>query len=417
MTRAYQFRQGSSLVVTYPDFPSFNIRAHNMKLIQSAGNQDVVELTYNNFSSFYVRAFKTGVPIQISWSNNKVKGNFYGYVYEVESDKKLSQKKPVIVRAIGSGLPLKQNECKIWINKTADQIVTEIAKKFKLKPIVTPHPMRFSQQTIVSQTYWQKIQELAHRIGYVTQVYGTELHFHPIDVMINRNMNSVPFLAMYDFDANEYDTIMSHTLDQFTPKSGDLSARPKNSRRTKVISGIDPLTAVTYSESANPKSVGKSVRTSLKDPLFNESMPTLMTASKKMAETIAKGQAMLSRLSIEATGMGPGDPRIAPYKIVEINTNDQTTDGYWMISRAEHYVTHDGRYYTEFHCMTDGSGPNKAGLFRPTTTNGVAVRNVEFEMSTGVSIQPSYTKLAATTLTIKEKDHGYKVNPRRWVGK
>jgi hypothetical protein len=49
---------------------------------------------------------------------------------------------------------------KIWVKKTAPAIVEDIAKTFKLKAVVTPHPVIFSQQSLSGHSYFEKVQEL-----------------------------------------------------------------------------------------------------------------------------------------------------------------------------------------------------------------------------------------------------------------
>ena len=72
MSKVVQSRTGSKFKVTFPDFPSWNVTPQNIKIYQETGKQDIVELTYPRFSEFYLKSLKTGVPVQIIWSNDKV---------------------------------------------------------------------------------------------------------------------------------------------------------------------------------------------------------------------------------------------------------------------------------------------------------------------------------------------------------
>jgi hypothetical protein len=172
------------------------------------------------------------------------------------------QKIKDIQEELDTALNKKEGGSKIWKNKTAPGIVTEIAKKFKLKPIVTPHPMIFSQQSMLNHTYWEKVQELAGRIGYVAQVSGTELHFHPIDKMIDKFITTIPVLSFFDPVGNIWSEFNSQTLDMFKPRVGDYMDKASNSKKDKIVHGVDPVTAKFYSSSKSPTTVGKNLRTS-----------------------------------------------------------------------------------------------------------------------------------------------------------
>jgi phage protein D len=414
MNRSYQYRNATSFKVTFPDFPSFNTLPHNFRLIQKAGKQDVVEITYPNFTPFYQQALKTGVPLTISWTNGLNANTWYGYVYDVSPTHQQSLKKPVMVRGMGSSFGLKDMGNKIWVNRTATEIVTEIAQKFKLKPKVTPSKIRFSQQSMVNHTYWEKLKELAHRVGYVVQMSKTELHFHPLDVMIDKFATVIPVLY-HDWEENQVVSIMSPTLDTFVPTVGD-STEGGYSKREKQVSGIDPLTGKSFTASHSPSDFKKTLRKDVRNTLFKESLSGTMSSSPSMARELSKAQAVLSHYSLRAEGKGQGDPLMAPYRTVEVNGTGDFTDGFWVIEDVEHFVTHDGRYYVDFTCMSDGTGANKGGVFRPTMAGTVPVRNLAFEASTEGLSAPTSTRISATTTIVNANSVGYTVAPRRWVG-
>ena len=194
MTNQYAF--DNSFKVTYPDFPGFEEIPSTIRLIQKSSHQDIVEIQYFNVSSFYQNALKPGSLLKINWMSSSVRGQFFGQVVSVLPTKTFGQNNPTTIKAIGTGLSLKENTPKIWLNKTASEIVQEIAKKFKLKPIVSPTKVRLTHESMVGQTYWQKLRELANKSGYVFHVFETELYFVPFDTMINTFMGSIPFLSL-----------------------------------------------------------------------------------------------------------------------------------------------------------------------------------------------------------------------------
>ena len=136
-----------------------------------------------------------------------------------------------------------------------------------------------------------------------------------------------------------------------------------------------------------------------------------------MAKSLSTARAQMGRLSMPAKASGQGDPRIAPWRTVEIKGTGDTTDGFWIVKKAEHTVYFDGRYYVEFTCLSDGVGTNKPSVTRPSTAGSVPTRNITNEMSTANKRKPTSPKLSATTILVKQSAAGYTVNPRKWSGK
>jgi len=412
-----QNRAGSKFTVTYPDFPSVIIQPHNVSIHQEIGSQDVVELSYTRFNAFYQKVLKTGVPVSITWKNDKTSGTFIGYVMDVTPVVQQSIYRPTIIRCIGASLSLKEGGYKIWKNQTGAQIVSSIAKGFGLKPVVTEDNVIFSQQSLAGHTHWEKLQEIAKRKGYVAQCYGTELHFHPLDKMIDVAMTTIPIFSFTEPYGTPWSSVLSQTLDHFRPTSGDFFSHANNKRTTKTVSIVDPITAklTTYSHKAN--TVGKNLRQTTKDPLFKETLPGVVTGTEKMAESLASAHAQLSRFSIHAEGRGQGDPRVAPYRTIEINGTGSTTDGFWIIKKVVHKMILDGRYSMEFTCMSDGLDRNISSGSRPAIASKATVRNLNYETTTGTTVKPTSVKLNAVSPLISQTNAGWNVTPRRWVGK
>lgn len=411
-----QNRFGSKFNVTMPDFPSMIVQPKYIRLYQSMGSHDIVELYYQRFSPFLTQALKTGVPVQIDWQNDKVKSTFIGYTSDAVHFSEQTIKRGVKVTCIAASYVMKEKSSKIWINKTASEIVTDIAKMSKLKPVVTPSPVRFSQQSLAGITRWEKVKELADRIGYGFHVTNSELHFHPVDTMIDKFMTVTPIMSFIDPFQNVVSEYTAQTLDSFAPKTGDFVQSKGHDRTDKTVSGVDPVTAKLLTATSSPSKTGKQVRITTKEPLFSSQETTVVVGSQAMAEAMSMAKAQLSRLSIPAEGVGQGDPRIAPWRTIEVRGIDDVSDGYWVVESANHFIHIDGRYQVEFTCLTDGTGANKPSATRPSNAGNSPTRNVTQELSGQAVSAPTITKLSAPATMISQSKNGFKVTPRRWVG-
>jgi len=411
-----QHRYESSYTVTFPNLPSFKDEPSSITLHQHMGKHDVLTMYYGQYTPTIVDSIKTGAPVKIVFTNNKVKETFVGYATGISYPVKQAINKGVTITCVGSSYVLKDRPAKIWTDKTAPQIITDIATLHKLKPVVTPHPYKFSQQSLAGHSYWEKTQELATRIGYACQVKGTELHFHPVDKMIDTFMTSVPILSFQDtymgYNANAYD----HTLDYFEPILDDFFENATNIRTTKHISGVDPVSGKVYKTKSSPKTVGKNIRATTKDPLFSSIETHSVSDSQSFSQTTSDAKAHLSRLSIPAKGMAQGDPRIAPWRTIEIKGTSDTTDGYWVVESAIHTFSVDGQYQTSFTCLTDGVSLNIGSSTRPSTSSGNPTINIQNLISTANTVTPTSSTISSITPTINQSTTGYTITPSRWVG-
>lgn len=411
-------RQGkfaNNYSVSFPDYPSFNTQPRKITLTQNINSHDVMVLRFQYFSTLIVESFKTGTPVQVSWRNDKVNKNFIGYVSHIQYPTTQVLNRYVEIVCVGGSYPLKEEATKIWTNTTASQVATDIAKKFYLKPVVTPSTVKFSQISMSGHTYWEKLVELANKIGYGVQVLGTELHFHPIDTMIDQFMTTIPILAFLDPFTNSNSVFDVQTLDAFESKLGDYVEKKANNRSNKIVSGVDPVTGKIYTSKSSPHQVGAPIRQNVKAPLFSKVESGVVANSDAMAKALADGKAHLSRLSIPGKGSAQGDPRVSPWGTIEVRYTGTSSDGFWIVTSSKHEMTIDGKYTVEFSCATDGVGTNQPSATRPSSAGTVPAVNLNYPTS-GTNPSNSYTLSTATAL-IDQTNTGFNIVPRRWVGK
>jgi len=114
--------------------------------------------------------------------------------------------------------------------------------------------------------------------------------------------------------------------------------------------------------------------------------------------------------------MAQGDPRIAPWRTIEIKGTSDTTDGYWVVESAIHTFSVDGQYQTSFTCLTDGVSLNIGSSTRPSTSSGNPTINIQNLISTANTVTPTSSTISSITPTINQSTTGYTVTPSRWVG-
>lgn len=415
MSRATrQLRFGTFYTVDFPDFPSFDVQPSSFKLTQVSGNHDILELTYATLSPLFVKTLKTGALVRLKWRNDKTKEEFVGHVLEVTPLIQSTKTRNAVITCIGASLKMKEGGNKVWNLKTASEIASLIAKDCGLKANVSQTKVRYSQQFLAGQTHWEKIKELAYRSGCVVKVVGTTLYFHPLDKMIDAFMTNTPVLSHEDVMYGAMSGLEGHTLDSFRPTTTDINLTTGSVKRNKTISGIDSETGKPFSFTASPNEQGKSIRSNVPKEMFEEMIPNRVCESPAEAKAMAEAEALLSAYSMHAKGQAQGDPRISPYRTIEINGTGAQTDGSWVVTEAVHFASKDGRYITTFECMSDGTGLNKPSATRPQYASMVGARNVAAENYTGIKITQTPAKISAPTPLVNQTQAGYKTYARKW---
>lgn len=410
-----QNRYGNNFAVSFPDFPSFTQRPKYITLVQKIGHHDVMEIYYNANSANYLTALNTGVAVEVTWSNDVTTGTFVGYVSDLRFPTVQVIERYLKITCVGASYPLKEKKSKIWKDVTASEVVSEIAESVGLLPIVTQSNVRYGQLSLSGHTLWEKLQELAKRSGYACQVYQTELHFHPIDTMINQFLTTMPVMSFLNADISPLSALEAPTLTFFEPVQGDFVEQDSKSRSYQVVNGIDPITGKVYKATASPNDVGAKLRANTKDPLFSSIDTQIVITDDLMAQNLANAKAQLSRLAIPAKGNGQGDPRIFPWATIEVRNTGATSDGFWIVTEAQHIVGLDGKYTVDFKCATDGTGLNQPSAMRPSTAGMVPTVDLSKAITTGVTNDSSY-RLTNTSPMVNQTTTGYSVVPRRWVG-
>ena len=225
-------------------------------------------------------------------------------------------------------------------------------------------------------------------------------------------MTTIPVMSFQNPLEHPVSQYVGPTLELFEPIIGDHNESLDYARSKSVVGGVDPITGKTYSGNSSSNKVGKKLRTVTKDPLFNSVETRTVIASNAMAKSLADARAQLGRLSMMAQGQGQGDPRISPWRTLEVRGTNPTTDGFWVVKKAEHVIHGDGRYEVEFTCLSDGTGNNKTSAFRPDAAGSVPTRNVKNEL-TATKKKPTSTKLSSKASMMKETSAGYVTTPRR----
>jgi phage protein D len=413
----YQPRLGTRYSVEYPDFPSVKLVPHTIELRQNAKYHDEITLKYLATSKTLKKGLRSHSPVRVTWTNGlNIKGEFFGYVTDVKETTAGQNNREFEVIATGPSFFLKETDTKVYVNKTISEVVSDVAKKNKLKTVITPSPARYSVLSQHGKTYWQFLSELAHRAGYVFYVKGTTVYFLKWDTLIDKAMGTIPVLYYDDILAAPFHSFLERTLDKFRPTTGDWSDDPDLGKKTvKNITGVDPITGKSFSSQDRPTSK-KGLRSQQSKVLFSEQGSRQVTNSPEFAKTVAKAKAEQARFTMPAEFKSQGDPRISPYGVVEIAGVDDLHDGYWIVKSVTHVFNKTGHYACNGVLVTDGRNENIQNSKRYNRKGAVPVLNLsDFDDGDTLSL-PKSPVLSVKSSMFNQNDTGYStLNSRKWV--
>ena len=411
----YQARFGTKYSVKFPDFPSFTAVPYEIEIHQKRKHHDVFILKYQMLTTFFFKGLKTGTTVQLNWkTSSPATGKLVGYVTSVKKTKASQFNQEIEITCVAGSFPLKNTAANVWVSKTVPEVVQDIAKKTKMKAVVSSHSTRYGQLAQHGLSYWEYLVELSHTVGYGLWIDGTTIYMRSVDDILKNPMGTMPKLFFENQYAPPFHAPIERTLDRFEPIASDYAEGMGPLRRDKSIAGVDPITGKVYNASSSPKSA-KSLRVNQAQVLFQEQGSTMVVNNQQAATNLAKAKSEDARLTTFAHWSGQGDPRLKPYNLTEVEGIDDTHDGVWVVASCKHTISKTGSYVCSGTLMADGNGPAKSVNSRQTSAGTVPVLNLQ-GLDDGGSLLPSFPTLSPPTSMFNETESGYTLNSRRWVG-
>jgi phage protein D len=368
-------RRATSFRVEFPTIPSLKVRPKIASLIQKQKNHDILVLEYASTSQKTYGLLKTGVPVKFSWRQGSRKMEWVGYVTSASKKSSVQKLAPMKIVCVGASFVLKQRKTKTYVNKTVTEVAAKIAKENNLRFVGEPDSRRFSQLTISGHSQWEWLHEQANRIGYAMYIQGTSLIFRPIDSLLNEQSTNVPLFQLWDPSYPRTMTNLDRTLDSLEVISGENNEDGSPSRAIKQTGGVDPVRGTSFTYKKSPSKSGRSIRTNVSDSLFDEVTSSQVVHSKSDSRYASSGAAQLARFNITAVAFGQGDPRIGPYRLIQVEGSGAETDGQWIVKEAVHKFGFGGTYNVELKIATDGAGQNSRKT-RDTSRNTINVNSL-----------------------------------------
>jgi hypothetical protein len=126
------------------------------------------------------------------------------------------------------------------------------------------------------------------------------------------------------------------------------------------------------------------------------------------------------RFNLPAKAQCQGNPRLRPYASVYISGTGDLTDGYWLITSANHTFTLKGDHEVELSIVTDGIGNTRQTPFRKRDASLVGLIDLGYALANMGKVSNMFT-LNSVKLSnsrgpiIKQGDQGFKRVSTVWL--
>lgn len=400
-------------------FPNSKVQpkqVYSLTLRQRLYEHDYAKVYFRDWD-FNPRQIKPGSLMVISLAEKE----FFGYVHDIESIQD-SNKNFTRIGFIGASYVLRQASRKIYKNVTADQVISEIAKKYGFAYRAVAHPRVYPQIAQAGMTDWELMVRLAHQCGYALRVENTEIHFHPLlqdfdDLreeafsFQKADAGFKPINPIYSFRATISETL-SYSL-------ADKSA-------TSVF-GVDPITGDSFGYTTQTR--GQITRKRSNQEFFDFHETHVVANSYETAKLEAVAALNKSQFPYVADAEVFGISNLRPAMPVYLNNIGRDYTGYWTILGVEHEVIEESRnrhtFTSKLFVGTDSLGEivdktgRKTPMQRPIRKIIPNSRNVKIipksiVKAKGVVIKP-VTSLALVNRTNRANVSGQLASLTTWT--
>lgn len=331
-----------SIKVEFPSMESDQVPILTARIIQAPGAHDIMYLT----TSTPGRALPLlgGAPVTATWTDNKTRQSFYGYVYRVDQDYSTKTRVTTVI-CVGSSYPMMNRSTRVWSSVRASDVVREIAWRHGLSSDVEDHPRVFTMIAQAGRSDWQLLNWLAAQTGYVLRMEGTMLVFRSRQSMAAHWRPQALHLSL--------GALAGDSPSSFVPKTGRFNPELGASSAIRESHGIDPVNGTVVS-SENPTVPLRETA----DPLFSAPLVDAVVHSETEAISAAVAAQEANRFVRLADIRVAGNAHLAPERMVYLTEVPDEFTGYWTVRQIEHRLG-SGKYSCTAQLGTDGLGRSR----------------------------------------------------------
>lgn len=316
----------------------------SMEILQDVDKHDVCIVKFTSYQKSYEGVIEPGTPVNIEYGANRSAATFIGNVAKISPSKKLEGVYHHQITIAAASRQLRVTSRNTWRNKTAPEVVRDLGKKLGFKVVTKQHSLRKKTITQTGGSYWEFLTGLAKMCGYVLRVQGTTIYFLPLADMVRAYRSGAPVLA-YGHTGDDTTRIF-----EFTASVGNTSDDPEDLADAATVTAFGPDDKAAADITEYP---GSAVRRRKKYiSTYERSNPTIVAYTRQEARALARGMADRGQMAFDAQLESAGDPGLAPFRPVYINSGSPMTTGWWIVKSVRHTFS-NGEYQCESVVSTD----------------------------------------------------------------
>ena len=236
----------SSFKVVFPKAPDMELILISASLRLHIEEHDILVLNFKGHPFNKKEAIISGDPVKFKFRSKKVSSEWVGYVYKIQQDNGWQGGNTDII-CVGASYLLKETNQKIYLNNTADQVISQIAKKHGFAAVTQRHPRQRDSIVQAGQSDWQVCKRLARQTGFALYSQNTTLFFVSKDKIYSSKKNGAPY---FNYVNHENDGVVTReqrltgSIISFVPHISDNTPEA-GVRVDRVVTGVQANTGKT----------------------------------------------------------------------------------------------------------------------------------------------------------------------------
>lgn len=345
---------------------------------------------------------KPGTPIQTTISGK----TFFGYIHDIKGHHD-SGKSITELGIIGASYVMRQSSQKVYKNVTADQVIVDIAKRYKFAYKVVPHPRVYPQLSQAGATDWEFMVKLAKQCGYALRAEGAAIYFQPFSTEFNERVHEAKIFTKMDQGVKKDNTIY-----YFKPLIGETLATHGANKAATSVAGVNPVTGkyFKYTKQNRTTTTRKSSHPELFDAHATHTVANTYKTAASESKAIDEKSVFPYTAEIEILGgssLHPGAP-------MYLDNLGPEYSGYWTVINIEHRIKEqnlNAHLHTSIITVgTDSLGAvNIPGVPKKPSSRPIRhiipnVRNTKVKVKTGIKKLSLNVKQAKYSSIVSRKN-------------
>jgi len=317
-------------------FNKNTVQRINVHLTQNQHDIAVLEVVGipSNYLATYINK-----PVKLNIRINGGKTcNFYGYVSHVEgissTNEGLVNGNPfqlMKITCIGSSHVLRSNNILVWNKVTLQDIVSSVAKEFRLGYSIPKDKYVFKRVVQSEESLWKLLVKVCNQLGYNITLSNSHIHIWDKEKALGRQP-SYTVLRGFQVKKTNYTPIPGDII-RIESTLGDIFQQ-QNSKNLSYIDEKGLLVTLNSNDLNNELTLGTPIASK-----FTSTLSTSVDSFDKASKLLQSKIKQASPNTAEALVFG--DPSILPGGVVKIEGYKGSFDGYWYVSSVSHELITD----------------------------------------------------------------------------